>query len=182
MLISHRILPIVAARLYFLESADRDPNLYLADIFTQAAMNFALMSECALGLKPFLQAFHDEYGLSTGVVRPYNSNPSMDPYSELSNTTDSNARAKARAAVARQASYDQADSAQSRKKQRRQSGNIKLRGDIVGLGTDAACSAVPDRSSRTVHEFEDDVELLPRPDGIQRKTTVTVAIESGQVR
>ncbi|KAK4574440.1 hypothetical protein LTR86_001281 [Recurvomyces mirabilis] len=176
------LLPIVAGRLYFLHTATKDPNLYLADIFTQGIINFALMAECALCLKPFLQAFHDEYGLSTGVVGPYSSNPSRDPYAQLSNITDSqmrNTKGSAKTRVTAMRSQDERDVSQGDKRPGHQSINFALRGDTAGLGADAVCTADRDRRSQVVHEAEDDdVELLQMHNGIQRRTTVTVQSES----
>jgi len=145
-------------------------------------MNFALMAECALCLKPFLQAFHDEYGLSTGVVGPYSSNPSRDPYAQLSNITDSqmrNTKASAKTKVTAMRSQDEHEISQARKRPGHQSINFALRGDAPGFSADAACTADRDRRSQVLHEPEDDdVELLQMHNGIQRRTTVTVQSEA----
>ncbi|KAK5115889.1 hypothetical protein LTR62_000345 [Meristemomyces frigidus] len=193
------LLPLIATRLYLLQSASRTPNLYLADILTQALANYALMAECALCLKPFLQAFHDDFGLSTGVVGPYSSNPSRDPYSQLSNsgTTDSHIRSKTlgRPHVARLASQEEGEWVGEEVGQKRRRGGGRhgakaspavMFGDVgAGMGVDAACTAAGRAGAGNDHKdaWDDDVELLQLRNmhaggGIQRRTTVVVASEA----
>lgn len=56
-----RLIPIIAVRLFYLSPAKNpDPtfNAIIANILTEAALEYSLMSACVTSLRPFLRPFH----------------------------------------------------------------------------------------------------------------------------
>ena len=113
-LINHRIIPIIAARLYFLSLTPSHLSSYaaiMAQIFTEAAMQYSLMCECMSCLKPFLQPFYAGYGLSANYGLGNRYNPSRDPYAELtdfSRSEEEDGQPKKPAKVAQREIYPEA--------------------------------------------------------------------------
>lgn len=88
-----RLAPIIAVRLYYLsprtETAHDSVNI-VAQIVTEAALEFALISASVTCLKPFLQPFHsggylvDSVGAPGSGLRTNVRSSSRDPYYKLS--------------------------------------------------------------------------------------------------
>jgi hypothetical protein len=181
MLISCSLIPIVAGRLYFLWHSRTCPNLYLADIFAQGAMHYALMAECALCLKPFLQAFHQEYRPSLANSQACASNPSRAPYSQFSDGLQSKSSAKPRSqelSAIDATSSRGTQRAQSRQEQDQELSRLKLRSDSTGFRASIAVDVRKSPSeSRSSRQFEGHQEAFRLYHGIQQTTTFTLLDE-----
>ena len=184
-LISYSLIPIVTARLYFISVAHKHQSTsasIMAQIFTEMAMQYSLMAECMSCLKPFLQPFHSGYGFSNNYALSSLSNPSRDPYAELSKVSHTEldlekpVKVLERETPQRQKGYT---SPQSQRPPRRQdNGTFRLRSDYASFTTNVEANRSHNRSHTKLSD-EDDIELLRQQNpGIQQTTTVSVVDES----
>jgi hypothetical protein len=87
-----RLIPIIAVRLFYLSPAKNpDPtfNAIIANILTEAALEYSLMSACVTSLRPFLRPFHsgqivDSVGAPGSGLRSGILSKSQDSYYMLS--------------------------------------------------------------------------------------------------
>lgn len=188
LILTSRLIPIAAGRLYFLNPANNSQSAYavtLSFIFTQAAMMYSLMGECMTCLKPFLQPFYAGYGLSTRHGRDYNSDPLRDISTELSHVSQSKGGSFTKAGeVSRQANgtnpkrRERCQPSSSHPSQHRR-GATKPEEKLTyeGRGTVVARVEAQARDPRGQRKGDDEVELLQQDKLVIQQTTTLDQIE-----
>lgn len=185
---SYRLAPILAGRLYFLAPWNQGRSPYavtMSSIFTEAAMQFSLMSECMACLKPFLQPFYPGYGVSSQYNLGYHSNPSREVYTELSNISQSKGAdfkkemQISQLSVPSRAERRNASKTPSRRSSQRQIINVEhdpmpFQGKHASLTSRVEAQAGSKGARRS---DEDDIELLPSAGMVIQQTRTVSMIE-----
>lgn len=149
-------------------------------------MLYSLMSECMMGLKPFLQPFHYGYEFTEDYGLGSLSNPSRDPYAEFGKVKRTEPERKKPVEVVQSQSsqdvesHEQISRRSSRRRPRRQELDIQtmLRSYYTSSSSHVEADHKDSWALRKRSD-EDDIEVLQRQhSGIQQTTTVSVVDES----
>ncbi len=187
------LVPVVAGRLFFLSPSNVDARsvhaITISYIFTEAAMQYSLMSECMTCLKPFLQPFHSGYGVSQNYSTDLRMNPSRDPYTELSNVShaqDGVVKTDVKVGLREVISSTEGKKESQVLSRRSSPRRVLRRDDIVGgfrFRADHGSTFTSHVEADNVgggrkKSDEDDVELLQRHDNMVIQQTTRVSISS----
>lgn len=172
-LTAYSLIPFIVLRLLSLSPSSfsgSTHNIVTVEIFTQAAMHFALVSECLTCLRPFMQTFHEGLAPGTGMNYWGGLSQVSQPRSKASGG-ESDLKRHIRV-VANRVPGDE-DHQQSGRWQRGDEGNFQLRGDHTGFSAQI-------ESRRNDDEWasagSDDIELLPSSRNIHVRKSMTMSV------